>query len=139
MPLTMPSLLKIGELEAQSGVPIRTLRYYEELNLIQSRRRTTGGFRLFAPEVVSRLAFIKRAQYLGFSLQEIGHILTIHDQGELPCAEVRQKLQVKVMEIENRIAELRVLQQQLQGLIFDSEPLPHPQEGVICPILETPL
>lgn len=56
-----PKLLLIGKLEALSGVPIKTIRYYEELGIIKSLGRTEGGFRLFSLDVVSRLSFIKRS------------------------------------------------------------------------------
>lgn len=130
-------LLRIGELAALSQVPIKTIRYYEEQGLIVSSKRTQGGFRLFSPDVLPRLSFIKRAQSLGFSLQEIGHILTIHDQGELPCDEVRQTLQAKVAEIERHIEQLKILKMQLQLLISESEPLPERKAGIICPIIQS--
>ena len=128
--------LQIGEVSKASQVPIKTIRYYEELGLIQAIERTTGGFRLFAPDVLLRLAFIKRAQGLGLSLHEIGDILAIHDQGNRPCHEVTQTLKAKVTEIEQRIAELTLLKQQLQGLISGADSLSHEEAG-ICPIIES--
>lgn len=126
------TLLQIGEVKAQSGVPVKTIRYYEALGLIQSEKRTSGGFRLFAPDTLIRLAFIKRSQTLGLSLQEISDILAIHDQGELPCPEVRQTFQTKIAQIDHQIEQLTALKNQLQSLIT-AEPSAN---APICPIIE---
>ena len=130
-------LLKIGELKTRSGISVKTIRYYEQLGLIQSAARTEGGFRLFTLEAIARLAFIKRSQSLGLSLQEIGAILQIHDQGKLPCKEVKQKLHAKILEIEQQIAELQILKTQLISLIDTPPSLSKNQTNdVICPIIQ---
>ncbi|MCI0351847.1 MAG: MerR family transcriptional regulator, partial [Acidobacteriales bacterium] len=64
--------LQIGELAARSGVSIDTVRYYERRKLLPMAPRTAGGFRLFSPDTVERVRFIKQAQDLGLSLDEIG-------------------------------------------------------------------
>ncbi len=131
------NLLRIGELHRISQVPINTIRYYEERGLIQVTQRTEGGFRLFSPEAINRLAFIKRTQNLGFSLEEIGQILQIHDQGQLPCTAVRQQLQVKIDEINQRIDQLQTLRAELISLSLESPALEPKPENVICPILQS--
>ncbi|MGB7445336.1 MAG: heavy metal-responsive transcriptional regulator [Coleofasciculaceae cyanobacterium] len=133
---TEQKLLLIGKVEAQSGVPIKTIRYYEQLGLIQASGRTKGGFRLFSQDILHRLSFIKRSQSLGFSLQEIGQILQIHDQGELPCRTVKQKIQTKVREIDKRIEQLQILKTELLSLVCRSVLSPNDQEDIICPIIE---
>ncbi len=130
-------LLKIGELKARSGISVKTIRYYEQLGLIEAEKRTEGGFRLFTPEAIARLAFIKRSQSLGLSLQEIGEILHVHDQGKLPCQEVRHKLQAKVKDIEQRIEELQLLKTQLKSLIDTPKDIStNPAKDIICPIIQ---
>ncbi len=99
-------LLLIGQVTDLSGVPIRTIRYYESLGLIQPSARTEGGFRQFSPDVLARLAFIKRAQNLGLSLEEIGEILNVYDQGQPPCGEIQEKLEEKLVQIDRQIAQL---------------------------------
>ncbi len=136
MPNSAPELLQIGSLQRQSGVAIKTIRYYEALGLIQATRRSQGGFRLFAPTIVTRLSFIKRAQRLGFSLSEIKQILSIHDQGELPCAEVRQQIHTKIAEIDQHIEHLTELKQELLSLVTTQPQPDQRHQGVICPILE---
>lgn len=132
------ALLKIGELEAASGVPVKTIRFYEAQGLLQAARRTRGGFRLFHPDAVQRLAFVKRAQRLGLSLQEIGELLAIRDRGQMPCREVKRKFREKVADLDRRIEELTLLRSQLQALADWAEPEGPPEEGRICPIVESP-
>ena len=131
--------LRIGQLKERSGVPIKTIRYYEELGLIQAAARTEGGFRLFGEEAVQRLAFIKRSQTLGLSLAEIGEILQIHDRGEAPCANVTRTLEHKVQAIDEQIEQLRVLRSQLTALLTAAPSTlaasSQAGEDVICPII----
>jgi len=133
---TQVKLLRIGELARDSQVPIKTIRYYEELGLIRASKRTEGGFRLFSPDVLQRLDFIRRSQRLELSLQEIGHILEIRDRDELPCAEVKQTLETKIEDIDRHIEELKTLKTQLQLMISEPIPAPEVQPGVICPIIQ---
>lgn len=133
--LDAPGLLRIGELSRQGQVPIKTIRYYEELGLLTSTSRSEGGFRQFSPSCVQRLNFIKQAKALGLSLQEIHHILQIYDQGQKPCDEVKQTLQSKIDDIEQRIQALTTLKGQLRQLL-DAADTTALQEAAICPIIE---
>jgi MerR family mercuric resistance operon transcriptional regulator len=72
----VPSVLRIGALATHCGVSIDTIRYYERCKLLPRAGRSRGGFRLFAPDAVERIRFIKQAQELGFSLDEVGALLT---------------------------------------------------------------
>jgi DNA-binding transcriptional MerR regulator len=94
---------QIGVIAKETGVSIKTIRYYEELGLIQASTRTEGGFRLFTSDVLSRLRFIKRAQSLGLSLSEIKEFLNVHDQGNLPCKQIKAKLENKLLSIDKKI------------------------------------
>ncbi len=127
--------LLIGQVASQSGISIKTIRYYEELGLIHALERTEGGFRLFDPSVMTRLAFIKRSQHLGLSLNEIKECLQIYDQGHLPCDQIRQQLEAKIQEIDDKITQLNTLKSELQGLIKAWNPHPEKNEK-ICPILQ---
>ncbi len=129
-------LLLIGQVTALSGVPIRTIRYYESLNLIQSLGRTEGGFRQFSSDVLTRLSFIKRAQSLGLSLQEIGEILQVYDGGKPACDDIQQKLKDKISEIDRQIEQLLTLRHELRGLLSGWDSLPTKPEDTICPIIQ---
>lgn len=131
-------LKQIGAVAKESGLPIKTIRYYEELGLLKTLGRTDGNYRLFDEEVFSRLRFIKRAQSLGLSLLEIKEFLQVHDQGHLPCDHIKTKLTDKLEAIEHQIQQLQILKQELRGLLSGWESVPSPPEGTICPIIERP-
>ncbi|AVH68196.1 heavy metal-responsive transcriptional regulator [Nostoc sp. 'Peltigera membranacea cyanobiont' N6] len=126
----------IGNVAKSSGVPIKTIRYYEELGLLRSLGRTEGGFRLFNSDVLERLHFIKRAQSLGLTLSEIKDFLNVHDGGELPCVHIKAKLQDKITAIDEQIQQLLILRQELSGLVSGWETIPENPEQTICPIIE---
>ncbi|MEH2071932.1 heavy metal-responsive transcriptional regulator [Nostoc sp. PA-18-2419] len=126
----------IGHVAKSSGVPIKTIRYYEELGLLKSLGRTEGGFRLFNSDVLARLNFIKRAQSLGLTLSEIKNFLDVHDGGELPCVHIKAKLQDKIAAIDEQIQQLLILRQELSGLVSGWETIPENPEQTICPIIE---
>ena len=138
MSIATSHLIKIGELSQASGFPIKTIRYYEELGLIDAVKRTRGGFRLFEEKMtVMRLQFIKQAQSLGMSLQEIREILTVRDRGELPCHDVKDKLEAKVTQIDEQIQALQHLQNQIKSLLAGADPiLETPPDDRICPIIQ---
>jgi len=129
-------LLRIGQISSISQVSIKTIRYYEQLGLLKAVKRTEGGFRLFSPEVIGRLNFIKRSQSLGLSLTEIGQLLEVHDRGEIPCHPVRHTLENKIAEIDRRIEQLTILKVQLQSLISENIPQQERKAGIICPIVQ---
>jgi MerR family copper efflux transcriptional regulator len=130
-----PELLKIGQVSSQSQLPVKTIRFYEERGLIQAAKRTSGGFRLFAPSVLPRLSFIRQSQALGLSLNDIQDILGIADSGQRPCQNVRHKFQEKVVEIDDRIQQLQALKQQLQVLIREADQRQN-MDADYCPIIE---
>lgn len=129
-------LLLIGQVTDISGIPIRTIRYYESLGLIKSSRRTEGGFRQFSLDVLTRLAFIKRAQNLGLSLEEIGNILQVYDQGQAPCGEIKEKLQDKLLQIDRQIDQLLTLRSEIKGLLSGWKNIGDQYEDTICPIIQ---
>ncbi len=128
--------LLIGQVTALSRVPIGTIRYYESLGLLKSYGRTEGGYRQFSEDVLTRLAFIKRAQNLGLSLEEIGDILNVYDEGKPPCSQIKEKLGNKLLEIGSKIDELLTLRNELEELLCGWENLPDKPEDKICPIIQ---
>ncbi|MDZ8025998.1 MAG: heavy metal-responsive transcriptional regulator [Nostoc sp. SerVER01] len=126
----------IGSVAKESSVPIKTIRYYEELGLLKSSGRTEGGFRLFNADILARLRFIKRAQSLGLTLSEIKEFLDVHDGGELPCKHIKTKLEDKVKAIDEQIQQLLILRQDLEGLLSGWEIKPENSYQTICPIIE---
>jgi MerR family transcriptional regulator, copper efflux regulator len=105
--------LTIGQVAKQTQVNIETVRYYERRGLISEPPRRESGYRQYSPEVVRRIQFIKRAQELGFSLTEIGELLTLRVAPQLPCSEVKQRAETKIGDIERKIADLHRMKQAL--------------------------
>ncbi|NER51036.1 MAG: heavy metal-responsive transcriptional regulator [Symploca sp. SIO1A3] len=131
--------LKIGEVANQSGLPVKTIRYYEEIGLLAPATiRSTGGYRLFTNQVFNRLAFIKRSQSLGLSLSEIRDILNIYDSGELPCGTLKQHLLNKIEVITQQIEALEVLKSELQGIVsgWQEQPPSYARVQTICPNIQ---
>jgi MerR family transcriptional regulator, copper efflux regulator len=132
-------LLKIGEVAIKSGLSVKTIRYYDEIGLLTPAvERAKSGYRLFNPQVLKRLAFIRRAQALGLHLSEVQQILKVHDQGELPCGEVRQHLEAKVRDVRQQIEALEMLWLELEGILsgWQDQPAEERLEQTICPNLQ---
>ncbi|WP_017301479.1 heavy metal-responsive transcriptional regulator [Nodosilinea nodulosa] len=128
--------LKIGEVSKQTGVAVGGLRYYESLGLIQSARGD-NSYRYYPPETVRQVQFIKKAQALGFSLDDIGEVLTVHHQGDVPCEFVQELLQGKIQQLEAQISEMVVFKAELERYRDRwAANHPHPQPGDICPLIE---
>lgn len=127
--------LQIGEVAVQSGVSVDTVRYYERRQLIKRPVRSTGNFRLFAPEAVERIKFIKQAQELGFSLDEIRELLTSAN-GIDECRHVRDLLRVKLDEIDERMKKLRDFRQTLQENLTECErEISEHGQDAHCPVI----
>jgi len=132
----VPVGMKIGALASRSGLPVKTLRYYEELGLLPAVCRSSGGYRLFAEDSLRRLEFIRRLKTLGLSLEEIQGSLAVHDSGALPCADLEIQLGRQIERIDGRIRELRQLRKELQGLLAGWQSNPARDGELICPNLQ---
>ena len=129
------SWLKIGEVSRRSGVGVEALRFYERSGLIDPPERTSSGYRQYDASVLDRLEFIKRAQALGFSLNEIARIITEKQAGRSPCDEVREIVRVRLQELDERMAQMRRYRREmaetLKGWDQSGE-----VEGDICGLIE---
>jgi DNA-binding transcriptional MerR regulator len=111
--------LRIGDVAAQTGVTVETLRYYEQRGLLRPNGRGTSGYREFPAEAVRVVRFIKRAQALGFSLAEIEDLVRLRQRawtGDAP-RQLRDAAEAKVRDINRRVRELRALGRELQELL----------------------
>jgi DNA-binding transcriptional MerR regulator len=98
--------MRIGEIGAQTGVPPKTLRFWEEEDLLPAPARTASGYRDYAAEVLERVRFIRQAQAAGFTLDQIRQILSVGDRGQRPCTHVTDLVARRIGEVEARISEL---------------------------------
>lgn len=99
--------LRIGEVARRSGVGVEALRFYERRGLLGRPSRTESNYRVYDESVLERLDFIRRAQAVGFTLDEIGEILAESAGGRSPCRHVRELARRKLEELDARLAELR--------------------------------
>lgn len=109
--------MRIGELARASGVPVKTIRYYEDIGVLEPAGRTPSGYREFAAAALDRLAFIRSAQAVGLTLGEIRGIVALRDDGQAPCGHVLDLLRTRSTEIDRTIRQLRALQGELARLV----------------------
>ena len=131
-----PDLLTISQLAARVGTTPDTLRYYERLGLLPPPPRTEAGYRLYDPAVGDRVAFIRKAQALGLSLQDVREILRVATDGTPPCTHVHATLEGRAKEVEARIRELQSLRAALVQALRRSRALPLAR-SCVCEIIES--
>ena len=107
----------IGELSRRTGVLVPTVRYYEQVGLMPPAPRTEGGRRVYGPDDVGRLSFIRHARELGFEVDAIRELLTLSSRPERPCAEVDAIARRHLGEVERRIARLTALKTELTRML----------------------
>ena len=98
--------LTVNELARQAGVSPHTVRYYDRVGLLPTPPRSPSGYRLYTPELVERLRFIRGAKHLGLRLQDIAQLLEVMDRGECPCGDTEFVLHGRLAEIDEEIAGL---------------------------------
>ncbi|MFB6352439.1 MAG: MerR family transcriptional regulator [Bradymonadaceae bacterium] len=125
----------IGTLAEQAGVDVETIRYYQRINLIEKPPKPSRGWRTYPDEALQRLKFIKRAQQLGFSLDEIGDLLELdsRDEQETVCGRTERIVAEKLREVRSKIRDLEQIESSLSRLTEEC-----PGEGAAddCPILD---
>lgn len=124
--------MKAGQLAKEAKVHIETLRYYERLGLLPEPPRRTSGYREYPKESVPLLRFIKRAQELGFTLQEIEELLKLRT-ARGGCATVRSSALSKIEDIDQKVKSLLAMKQALTILV---ESCGQAEEDRRCPLLE---
>lgn len=129
-------MLKIGEVSKRSGIGIEALRFYEKSGLLDKPSRTFSGYRVYGPEILERLAFIKRAQALGFSLDEIRRIVEDARKGESPCDEVREIVSRRLEELDERMREMRRYRKEIADTLEEWNKVGR-APGHICGLIES--
>ena len=126
--------LTIGKVAARAAVNVDTLRYYERRGLLPKPARTASDYRLYSPDDVRRVRFVKHAQQLGFSLREIRDLLSLRAAPKARCADVKRRAEAKIGEIEAKIRALQAMRRALRRLVSQCDgKLP----VSACPILES--
>lgn len=134
----MNGLMQIGDVATRTGLTVDAIRFYERERLLHTAARTSGGFRLFSIGDVEDLTFIRNAQELGFSLEEIRELLSLKRASHPDCSQVEQLLEQKIGIVRGKISVLRKLERELLRAAADcrlnlSSATKDPTES--CPVL----
>ena len=128
--------VQIGEIAALADVSVDTVRYYERLKLLPTAARTNSGYRVFSVETVDRIRFIKQAQEMGFTLYEIRQLFAM--DGENQCKDVRDLIQEKITELDDKIRQMRNFKGFLNRHLTACEnELATHGKSAACPVLTT--
>jgi Cu(I)-responsive transcriptional regulator len=123
--------MNISEVAAASGLPAKTIRYYEDIDLVRPAR-STNGYRAFSERDAHKLAFLGRARSLGFSIGECRTLLSLYEDRDRASADVKQIATEHLDRISCKIAELQAMQATLETLVTKC----HGDDRPDCPILD---
>jgi MerR family copper efflux transcriptional regulator len=126
-------LLTIGAVSSLSGLPVDTIRFYEKKGLIEPPARNASGYRIYQPEIIDLIAFIKRSREMHFSLEEIGKLIAFLLRDEGSVEEVRKMTRDRITDVEQRLQELGSARSQLELFI---EMFENPKSEKISSLLD---
>jgi len=121
----------ISKVAKELGINIESIRFYERRGLIKQPRKPEHGYRHYPEETINRVRFIKRSQELGFTLDEIAHLMQLNDQ---PCGQVQELAEHKLVAVKEKIANLRHLEHALTTLVAQCHSNP---DNNHCPIIDS--
>ena len=122
----------IGTLSKGTGCKVETIRYYERSGLLPAPARSPGGYRLYGAEHLKRLAFVRRARALGFSIDEVRQLLELADHHRRPCAGARRVAASHLDDVRARLADLRAMERVLKETVARCGQ----GTGPHCPLIE---
>ena len=126
--------MQIGMVAKKVGLSVDAIRFYERNALLPRAARTQGGFRRYGERDIETLAFIRRVQGLGFKLSEIRGFLNLRGSRMQPCAPVRRRLQAKLADVREKLANLQKLERDLRSALRSCDKELRKQDAH-CPIL----
>ncbi len=127
------SLITIGKLAEASGVSITAIRYYEKNQLVMPNSRTKAGYRLYTKDIITKLRFIKNAQQLGFTLEEIADLIQLQNNSSATCKQIKARAYKKLQSVEQKIQSLMKIKTALSSLYQNCDS----RKAInACPILE---
>jgi MerR family mercuric resistance operon transcriptional regulator len=123
--------ITVGQLARAAAVNVETVRYYQRIGLLPMPRRDYGSIRRYLADDLKRIRFIKRAQKLGFSLDEVALLLGLSDGRH--CAETKALAETRLAVVEEKIADLEAIRQALKGLVAKCS---RGSRGCGCPVID---
>lgn len=124
--------MNIGDAASETGITAKAIRYYETIGLIPAAERTESGYRQFSVKAVQTLHFVRRARNLGFTVAQIGELLSLYGDTNRASADVRSIALARVAEIDRKMVELASMRSTLAHLADKC----HGDDRPDCPILE---
>jgi len=124
--------MNIGAVAQTTGIPAKTIRYYESVGLLEKPVRSEGNYRVYGDRDVMTLRFVQRARHLGFSIKEIAGLVALWHDRKRASAEVRALAVAHLDEIEEKLRELQTMQRTLRQLIDRC----HGDARPDCPIID---
>ncbi|MBF0369536.1 MAG: helix-turn-helix domain-containing protein [Magnetococcales bacterium] len=115
--MQMRTRIQIGKLAKAGGCKVQTIRYYEEIGLLEPPMRSSGNQRIYAQHHLDRLVFIRHCRDLGFPLDRIRKLLALNDDSERACEEVEEIAREQLGEVERKISILNGLKLELERII----------------------
>lgn len=125
--------LSIGDAAAQSGLPVKTVRYYDEIQLVSPSSRTAAGYRQYNSDELHRLTFVKRARSFGFSVDDCRQLLSLFEDQSRSSREVKAFANKRLEEIEEKMRDMQNLHNELKALAVSCPGNDAPD----CPILNS--
>lgn len=132
-------MMTVSEFSAQGGVSPNIVRFYSRIGLLSPTRHPDNGYKLFSRSDIPRLRFIRRAQSLGYTLEEISEILETCGRGRSPCAKVKEILRQRIEDNRRKIQELKALQNRMERALARWEKMPEctPRGESLCHLIES--
>jgi MerR family mercuric resistance operon transcriptional regulator len=130
--MTLTTSLAIGDLSHRTGCNVETIRYYERIGLLPPPRRSASRYRRYDADDVRRLAFVRRARQLGFTLDEVRALLRLAGAGEGACADAQALAATHLKDVRAKIADLRAMQRVLASVIRECDAGEHAG----CPLID---
>lgn len=132
-------MLTVTELANRSDTTPHAVRYYTRLGLLRPKRDPNNGYRLYQPQEVNWLRFVRQAKDLGYTLNEIREIMHDSDQGKSPCPRVREILQTRIKENRQKLDDLVALQTRMEQALNQWKDLPDgiPDGHSVCHLIES--
>ncbi len=125
--------MRTSEVASRAGVSVQTLRYYERRGILAEPKRSEGGYRAYDAQAVRTIRFVKGAQQLGFSLEEIDSLLELASGGPRNCDAARAMADDKIAQLDAKIVSLSAMRESLRRLVATCDRRPSRRE---CPLLE---
>lgn len=113
----MSTTFTIGQLATAAEMPAATIRYYEKIGLLASPSRSGSNYRQYGSDELERLTFVRRARDIGFTIDQVRSLLAFSDQRDADCCTVMTLTEEHLAAVEQKIADLRALQERLAGLL----------------------